>query len=213
MNDHKIRFSDNDPRSLPQRVERILALLQQHRGASCHSCGEKLCGHSIVFSVVLGYENKPLCLNCIARDHGRDANTMRDEMVLYVHSKPCLVQGWRLANLWEGAHAEGLPECHWSEDERQPLKHLEPEQNYDSDVDLLSDARSADEFYDAGDLGCGELVLKLRIRLMKTSPGTLLELRATDPGAVEDIPSWCRLTGNPLIGADHPIYLIERKED
>jgi tRNA 2-thiouridine synthesizing protein A len=65
--------------------------------------------------------------------------------------------------------------------------------------------------WDAGDMGCGELVLALRNRLLALAPGEVFRLRATDPAAPEDIPAWCRMTGHMLVSADHPIYLIRRK--
>ena len=64
----------------------------------------------------------------------------------------------------------------------------------------------------AGDLGCGELVLELRMRLERMEPGQILELTARDPGAPADLPAWCRLTGHTLVGARHPVYHIRRKE-
>ena len=70
----------------------------------------------------------------------------------------------------------------------------------------------ADTTWDAGDLGCGELVLQLRFRIEKLEPGALLRLVAVDPGARADLPAWCRLTGHALVAADHPVYLIRRKE-
>jgi tRNA 2-thiouridine synthesizing protein A len=70
-----------------------------------------------------------------------------------------------------------------------------------------------DSEWDAGDMGCGELVMELRIRLKPMRPGHLLKLTARDPGAVEDLPAWCRLTGHHLVSADHPLYFIRRKED
>ena len=70
-----------------------------------------------------------------------------------------------------------------------------------------------DSEWDAGDMGCGELVMELRIRLKPERPGHLLKLTARDPGAVEDLPAWCRLTGHHLVSADHPLYFIRRKED
>ena len=42
--------------------------------------------------------------------------------------------------------------------------------------------------------------------------GDILQLTATDPGAPEDIPAWCRLTRNPLIYQEHPTYYIQAKE-
>jgi len=70
-----------------------------------------------------------------------------------------------------------------------------------------------DSEWDAGDMGCGELVMELRIRLRPMRPGHLFKLTARDPGALEDLPAWCRLTGHHLTYVDHPIYLIRRRED
>jgi len=67
--------------------------------------------------------------------------------------------------------------------------------------------------WDAGDLGCGELVLELRGRMNRLPPGALFELVAHDPGAPEDLPAWCRLTRHELIDANHPVYLIKRRPE
>lgn len=69
-----------------------------------------------------------------------------------------------------------------------------------------------DAAWDAGDLGCGELVLQLATRLRDLPPGAVLRLTARDRGAPEDIPAWCRMTGHALLRAEHPDYLIRRKE-
>jgi tRNA 2-thiouridine synthesizing protein A len=66
--------------------------------------------------------------------------------------------------------------------------------------------------WNAGDLGCGELVIELRQRINQLEPQQTFHLIATDPGAVEDIPAWCRLTGHSLRQAAHPNYYIARKE-
>jgi tRNA 2-thiouridine synthesizing protein A len=67
--------------------------------------------------------------------------------------------------------------------------------------------------WDAGDMGCGELVLELRFRVDALTPRQIMKLIARDPGAPADIPAWCRMTGNPLVGGQPPVYLIQRKED
>ncbi len=66
--------------------------------------------------------------------------------------------------------------------------------------------------WDAGDMGCGELIVLLRGKVRALEPGQVLELIALDTGALEDIPAWCRLTGHALVHAEHPRYLIRRKE-
>ena len=62
-------------------------------------------------------------------------------------------------------------------------------------------------------MGCGELLLELRGRLSPLAPGTVFELTARDPGAPEDLPAWCRLTGHELVEARHPVYRIKRRKD
>jgi len=79
----------------------------------------------------------------------------------------------------------------------------------------MSDARDpvlVDAEWDAGDLGCGELVLELRGRMLELAPNRVLRLIATDAGASADIPAWCRMTGHELVSGEPPVYLIRRKE-
>lgn len=67
---------------------------------------------------------------------------------------------------------------------------------------------TADAHYDGGETGCGELLLDLLLFTRRQPPGTVIEVRALDPGAPLEIPAWCRLTGNELIEANHPLYLL-----
>jgi tRNA 2-thiouridine synthesizing protein A len=69
-----------------------------------------------------------------------------------------------------------------------------------------------DAEWDAGDTGCGDLVLELRRRVTELDPGAVFKLVARDPGAPADLPAWCRMTGHTLVSAAHPVYLIRRKE-
>ena len=69
-----------------------------------------------------------------------------------------------------------------------------------------------DETWDAGDLGCGELIAALLKRVKNLKPRQTLEVIARDSGAAEDIPAWCRVTGHILRQAEPPNYIIERKE-
>jgi tRNA 2-thiouridine synthesizing protein A len=70
-----------------------------------------------------------------------------------------------------------------------------------------------DDEWDAGEMGCGELVIDLRARMRALAPAAVLRLVALDPGAREDIPAWCGMTGHKLVEAAHPVYLIRRKEN
>ena len=69
------------------------------------------------------------------------------------------------------------------------------------------------ERWDAGEIGCGQLVFELRLRMNQMTPGDRLEVIAHDPGAPTDLPAWCRMTGHTLVSADHPVYVIQRKTD
>lgn len=73
-------------------------------------------------------------------------------------------------------------------------------------------ASGPDHEWDAGDLGCGELLLALKIRLKDLVPGSVLRLTARDPGAKADIPAWCDLVGHRLVSAEPPVYVIRKKE-
>lgn len=69
-----------------------------------------------------------------------------------------------------------------------------------------------DASWDAGELGCGELVLELRLRMRQLASGQVLCLTATDPGAPADIPAWCGMTRNRLlhINPASQQYFIQR---
>ncbi len=77
----------------------------------------------------------------------------------------------------------------------------------------MSAVHRIDEEWDAGELGCGELVLELKMRLDRMRPGQVIKLIALDPGAPADMPAWCRLTGHTLLLQQPPIYLIERRSE
>ena len=64
--------------------------------------------------------------------------------------------------------------------------------------------------WDAGDMGCGEVIILLRMRMQELNGGDVFKLTARDLGAPEDIPAWCRMTGRRLVRADHPNYWIEQ---
>lgn len=66
------------------------------------------------------------------------------------------------------------------------------------------------ETWNAGGMGCGELVLELRERL-QAMPGRVLKLIATDAGAPKDIPAFCRMTRHELVHAAPPAYWIRAR--
>jgi tRNA 2-thiouridine synthesizing protein A len=73
---------------------------------------------------------------------------------------------------------------------------------------------SADADWNAGHLGCGELVIELRRRL-KAMPGGVLRVVALDVSAPADLPAWCRLTSNALVAHDpatHSFWIRSRTD-
>ncbi len=57
-----------------------------------------------------------------------------------------------------------------------------------------------DASFDGGDLDCGSgLLLMIRSHIDPLPRGGLLEIVSTDISVKEDLPAWCRLTGNELV--------------
>ena len=54
---------------------------------------------------------------------------------------------------------------------------------------------------DAKGLNCPLPILKAKKALQGIAPGALLEIYATDPGAVKDFQAFCRSTGNELVSS------------
>ena len=65
--------------------------------------------------------------------------------------------------------------------------------------------------WDAGETGCGQLIVGLRNRIESLPPGALLEVIARDAGAPADLPAWCRMTGHTLVSAAHPVYVLQKR--
>lgn len=54
--------------------------------------------------------------------------------------------------------------------------------------------------FDGGDLDCGSgLLLLIRRHIDPLAPGELLEVRSREISVGEDLPAWCRMTGNELV--------------
>ncbi|MBI3933808.1 MAG: 5-methyltetrahydropteroyltriglutamate--homocysteine methyltransferase [Acidobacteria bacterium] len=57
-----------------------------------------------------------------------------------------------------------------------------------------------DSSFDGGGLNCGNgLLLLIRKHIDPLEKGQLLEIRSTEASVDEDLPSWCRMTGNELV--------------
>lgn len=176
-------------------------------GGRCTECARPLCGHQNLMSLVMGFKNAPRCGTCLAAGLDQPPEELRDRLFDLIHHRDCYRSGWRWANRGERVPASARPPCLWpaagtGTKARKPGAGKAPS----------SAAAAFDAEWDAGDMGCGDLVLELRLRLGRMKPGEALQLTARDPGAPEDVPAWCRLTGNALVTANHPVYVIRRKE-
>ena len=69
--------------------------------------------------------------------------------------------------------------------------------------------QKVDARWEAGEIGCGQLIVGLRRALDALHPEQRLQLVTHDGGAPIDIPAWCRMTGYKLLSANHPNYIIE----
>ena len=59
----------------------------------------------------------------------------------------------------------------------------------------------AGEHLDARGMLCPMPVIRTEERIKELAPGTVLEVRASDPGVLHDIPSWCRVNGHTCLEA------------
>ncbi len=139
----------------------------------------------------------PRCCECLARVLRLDPATLAGNLAAYVRRRDC----FRLA--WEKIQQQE-PDC--------PLGHSVKPAAIDSpQTEQETPGHHAD--WDAGDLGCGDLLLPLRGRMRALEAGQILRLVARDPSAPEDLPAWCGVTGHRLLHARHPTYWIQRRED
>ena len=70
---------------------------------------------------------------------------------------------------------------------------------------------------DARNSLCPLPAIKTQDRVKQLQPGDILEVHCTDPGALSDIPAWCRINGHIVLNtseqADIVIVLIEVGKD
>ncbi len=70
---------------------------------------------------------------------------------------------------------------------------------------------------DARRLLCPMPVIKLQNCINQQEVGARVEITCTDPGALNDIPTWCRINGHRVISSlerdDESIILVEKGAD
>lgn len=173
-------------------------LLELNRlaGSVCTDCREQLSSRDTVFSIVMGFKNAPRCLMCLGLQLGRVPSELRDQLIAHIHRRDCFLKAWREA------------------ERRDAVSRFYCEPNVqNTPTSQMAGVRTISGEWDAGDMGCGELVMALRLRMNDLSPGSVLKVTATDSAAPEDLPAWCRMSGHTLVAMQHPTYFIQRKGD
>lgn len=196
---------DDDDLDLDTRTAALLATVRGVQGRACGDCGHTLCGHDAVLAIVLGYKSAPRCSTCIAGELREPPAALRERSLAWISRRECFLHAWHMAGEAEGQGRTLRPACLFGAAATGVAGA--------ATAPTTTTAPAADADWDAGDLGCGDLVLELRFRLRELSPGSVLHVTARDPAAPVDLPAWCGLCGHTLRHASHPDYWIEKKRD
>lgn len=184
-------YDDGNEAEEPARLKAWLAAMET---APCATCGKILCGHERLRSRAIAGTHAPRCVVCLGAGLRRDPAELQESLDAYIRRRACFAAAWAGIDAIDCGH--GIP----SADSQSAQASTHP-----------VDWSTASQYWDAGDLGCGDLVLPLRSRMRAMPPGARLRLRATDPAAPIDLPAWCRMTGHTLVAGTHPDYLIQRR--
>ena len=136
-------------------------------------------------------------MRCVSQTLKRDEEELWVDFHHALEGRNCYLKAWHEAEQMDGV----------SETQRGNLPAPSPPRTPAS----LQKFDVVEHEWNAGDIGCGELVMALRQRLLALPPGSVIQVTATDPAAPEDLPAWCRLCGHSLISFNHPLYWIRRK--
>ena len=193
---------------LDERTSKLQATVAWLTGRRCTTCNAVLCGHGAVLAVVLGYKHEPRCARCVAAELRETPDSLADRALQWIVRRDCFAHVWRRASDAEGHGRNDRPPCSFTAAPAPTAATTSPEAGA-----TRTTAAKATATYDAGDLGCGDLVLELRTQLRALPAGAVLHVIAHDPAAPVDLPAWCGLTGHTLLSSDHPDYLIQRKRE
>lgn len=191
---------------LAARTRALVAQVDAMTGSGCVQCRRPLCGHGALLAIVLGMRHQPHCAPCAAASMQEDPASLAERSLQWITRRECFRHVWLRASAAEGFAAHERPACHFAD---APL--IAPAAAA-GDIPP-ADAPPADAHWNAGDLGCGELVLELRFKLLELPPGGIIAVTARDPAAPVDLPAWCGLCGHVLLHARHPDYFIQRKRN
>ena len=195
------------PHRLPvdtaERTRILLRAVTQGRGRPCAApggdCNARVSAHEVLMSIGAGFRSAPLCLACLAHELDQDQTALCRHLGTWFQRRACYADAWAESTRLEG----GEPSAFTAAASDDALSGTAVSRLWRDEPD---------DFWDAGHMGCGELVMELRLRLRDLAPQEVLQVRALDPGAREDIPAWCAMTGHALVRAEHPQYDIRRKE-
>ena len=70
---------------------------------------------------------------------------------------------------------------------------------------------------DARRLFCPLPVIRLQNSINKQAPGAKVRIVSTDPGSLNDIPTWCRINGHEVVEVEEKdkeyIFLVRKGDD
>ncbi len=198
-------FADDDlpAGELDARTAALQASVDAVARLRCVICSERLCGHEALLAVVLGSRNAPRCARCAATETHESAAQLAERARQWIVRRDCFAHVWQRASEAEGFGGTDRPPCLVRPHGEAPTGASAAGVAPPHEVPVAT--------WDAGELGCGELVLELRTRLRALPTESVFRLVARDPAAPVDIPAWCGLVGHSLLSADHPTYLIRTK--
>lgn len=176
----------------------------------CAECRAPVCDRQAVISRVLGGGEVARCLDCLGRTLGSTPEQLCQLVGRYLAQRECHRKAWLAAR---PCGREGQAPCCPSrlECSASPPDWFRAELFRAPEPELPE----PDAVVDAEESGCGDLMVLLMRSIRRLPAEGVLQLIARDPGAAEDIPAWCRLTGHLLLagrtGPDGATYYIRRK--
>jgi len=65
--------------------------------------------------------------------------------------------------------------------------------------------------WEAGETGCGALIVGLQREIGQILAGELLQVTALDASASADLSAWSRMTGHTLVAVNPPTYVLRKR--
>jgi hypothetical protein len=172
----------NDART----TQSLIRDLERLRDVLCAGCGQPVGLHQVLMAVAIGFKDSPRCLSCLGAAWERPPVQLRDWLFDYIRQRQCYLDAWnwlnRAAGLGEGVMPPSLQSLDSSagsqitngarlcpKDQPQHSRASEPAAAGSATTAALRTLHAHAE-WDAGEMGCGDLVLELRLRLQSMPP-------------------------------------------